>query len=126
MLANAFEAARQLEEESGVTVRLINLPWLNRIDASWLSEAVGTCRAVVTLDNHYVHGGQGEMIGAALAELGLAASPRLTRVGVTELPECGTNDEVLAYHRLDITSLVQAFRGALPQTSVEHRATQLT
>ena len=126
MLANAFEAASQLEEESGVTVRLINLPWLNRIDASWLSEAVGTCRAVVTLDNHYVHGGQGEMIGAALAELGLAASPRLTRVGVTELPECGTNDEVLAYHRLDITSLVQAFRGALPQTSVEHRATQLT
>ena len=126
MLANAFEAARQLEEESGVTVRLVNLPWLNRIDASWLREAVGTCRAVVTLDNHYVHGGQGEMIGAALAELGLASSPRLTRVGVTELPECGTNDEVLAYHRLDITSLVQAFRGALPQTSVERRATQLT
>jgi transketolase len=126
MLANAFEAAKQLEEESGVTVRLVNLPWLNRIDASWLREAVGTCRAVVTLDNHYVHGGQGEMIGAALAELGLASSPRLTRVGVTELPECGTNDEVLAYHRLDITSLVQAFRGALPQTSVERRATQLT
>ena len=126
MLANAFEAAKQLEEESGVTIRLVNLPWLNRIDASWLREAVGTCRSVVTLDNHYLHGGQGEMVGAALAELGLASSPRLTRIGVTELPECGTNDEVLAYHRLDISSLVQAFRGALPQASVARRATQLT
>jgi hypothetical protein len=61
-------------------------------------------------------------------------------VGVTELPECGTNDEVLAYHRLDIPSLVDAFRGALPRGDVEppqgtapsrsgqpaRRATQLT
>src|SRR5688572_12862522 len=36
MLANGFEAARQLEEETGTSVRLVNLPWLNRIDAAWL------------------------------------------------------------------------------------------
>jgi transketolase len=130
MLANAFEAARQLEEERGASIRLVNLPWLNRVDAAWLREAIGTCRSVVTLDNHYLHGGQGEMIAAAIAELGFEASPRVSRVGVMELPECGTNDEVLAYHRLDIPSLVQAFRGALPQAVVgrdpEARATQLT
>ena len=126
MLANAFEAARQLEEEAGVSVRLVNLPWLNRIDSSWLRETIGSCRSVVTLDNHYVHGGQGEMIGAALAELGLESSPRLTRIGVTELPECGTNDEVLAYHRLDVASLVQTLRKALPRVPVERGATQLT
>ena len=120
ILANAFEAAKLLEEESGVSVRLVNLPWLNRIDASWLRDALGTCRSVVTLDNHYRHGGQGQMIAAAIAELGLAAAPRVTRVGVAELPECGNNDEVLAYHGLDIASLVQAFRGALsPGDSAE-------
>jgi transketolase len=126
MLANAFEAARQLEEETGVSIRLVNLPWLNRVDLTWLREAIGTCRSVVTLDNHYLHGGQGEMVGAAIAELALDRSPRLTRVGVASLPECGTNDEVLAYHHLDIASLVQAFRGALPQSAMERRATQLT
>jgi len=126
MLANAFDAARQLEEESGVSIRLINLPWLNRVDPGWLRDSVGSCQSVVTLDNHYLHGGQGQMIGAALSELGLESSRRLTRVGVTELPECGTNDEVLAYHRLDIPSLVQAFRGALPQSAVNRKATQLT
>jgi transketolase len=126
MLANAFEAAQQVEDETGTSIRVVNLPWLNRVDAAWLREAIGTCRSVVTLDNHYLHGGQGQMIASAIAELQLDASPRVARVGVTELPECGTNDEVLAYHHLDIPSLVQVFRGALPQAVVERRATQLT
>jgi transketolase len=118
MLANGFEAARQLEEETGASVRLVNLPWLNRIDATWLRNVIGTSRSVVTLDNHYVHGGQGEMIAAAITELGLEAAPRVTRVGVDSLPECGTNDEVLAHHHLDVPSLVQAFRGALSPSPV--------
>ena len=131
MLANAFAAARQLQQDTGASVRLLNLPWLNRVDAAWLREAVGSCPSVVTLDNHYRHGGQGEMIAAAIAELGLDRAPRVTRVGVAELPECGTNDEVLAYHRLDIPSLIQAFRGALEGTAPsrsgqQSRATQLT
>ena len=126
MLANAFEAARQLQEGTGTSVRLVNLPWLNRVDAAWLRDTVGSCRSVVTLDNHYLHGGQGEMIAAAISELGLGRSPRVTRVGVTELPECGTNDEVLAYHRLDVPSLLEAFRGALSHGEIKRHETQLT
>jgi transketolase C-terminal domain/subunit len=80
---------------------------------------------VVTLDNHYVHGGQGMMIAAAIAGLGLEAPPDVTRIGVTSLPECGTNDEVLTHHQLDVPALVQAFRGALPHSGV-NRAAQLT
>ena len=125
MLANAFEAVRQLEEASGSRVRVVNLPWLNRVNPAWLRRAVGDCRAVVTLDNHYVHGGQGEMIAATLAELDVDAPCRVTRVGVRELPECGTNDEVLAYHRLDIASLVETLSNALPAVPAS-RAPQLT
>ena len=66
-----------------------------------------TAAPIVTLDNHYVHGGQGEMLAAAIAELGLEPAPRVLRVGVTALPECGTNDEVLAHHRLDVAGLVK-------------------
>jgi transketolase len=124
MLANAFDAAQQLEQDAGIRVRLVNLPWLNRLDPSWLRAVIRTCRAVVTLDNHYVHGGQGAMIAAAIAGLGLDA--RVTQVGVTSLPECGTNDEVLTHHHLDIPSLVQAFHGALSPRGVARRSAQLT
>ena len=112
LLSNAWHAAEELERTAGVTTRLINLPWLNRVDAGWLRDAIGDRRAMVLLDNHYVRGGQGEMVAAAVAELALDPAMTVTRVGVTELPECGTNDEVLEYHGLDIPSLVKAFRAA--------------
>ena len=65
---------------------------------------------IVTLDNHYVHGGQGEMVAAAVASLGLQPSVTVSTIGVSGLPECGTNDEVLAYHGLDVASLVRIIR----------------
>ena len=42
----------------------------------------------------------------------------VTRLGVTELPECGTNDEVLAYHGLDEAALMKEFRGAVERAKV--------
>ncbi len=114
LLANAFEAAEEIEKATGVSIRLVNLPWLNRVDPAWLRHVIGTRRAVITMDNHYVHGGQGEMVAAAIAALGLEPAARVTRIGVTELPECGTNDEVLAYHGLDVAGLV-ALRDVTPR-----------
>ena len=112
MLANAWEAAERLAAE-GVQVKIVNLPWLNRLDTEWLKDVVGPIRHILTLDNHYVHGGQGEMIAAAVAELALSPSARVTRLGVTELPECGTNDEVLKYHKLDVDGLFDSMQQTL-------------
>ena len=53
------------------------------------------------------------MLAAAIARLGLASAPTVLSLGVTSLPECGTNDEVLQHHGLDVASLVQRFRAAL-------------
>ena len=92
---------------------MVVLPWLNRVDPAWLRGAIGTRRVVITMDNHYVKGGQGEMIAAAIARLSLQPSPSVTSLGVTSLPECGTNDEVLQHHGLDAVSLAQRFRAAL-------------
>jgi transketolase len=119
LLANAYEAAAELERSTGASVRLVNLPWLNRVDAGWLRDVVGSCRSIVTLDNHYVRGGQGDLLATAVAELGLEPSARVTRVGLMELPVCGTNDEVLAYHRLDVAGLANRLRHAVPHTNMD-------
>jgi transketolase len=112
LLANAYEAVREIETATGTSIALVNLPWLNRVDASWLRDTIGARRAIVTLDNHYVRGGQGEMLAATIAGFGLDPAPRVTRIGVTELPECGANDEVLAYHGLDVPGLVRSLSKA--------------
>jgi transketolase len=115
LMASAYEAVEEIEKSTGATIRLVNLPWLNRIDLRWLREVVGGRRSIVTLDNHYLKGGQGEMVATAIAELGLEPASRVWRVGVMALPQCGTNDEVLAHHKLDVASLVSSFRRAVPQ-----------
>jgi transketolase len=112
LLSNTVVAADEIEQATGIGIRVVNLPWLNRVDRAWLRQAVGARRSIVTLDNHYLAGGQGEMIAAAIAELELQPAARVTRLGVAELPECGTNDEVLAYHRLDVPSLVRTLGAA--------------
>src|SRR5215217_8116644 len=122
MLSNAWHAAAEIEKASGLRIRVVNLPWLNRVDAAWLQETIGDCRTIITLDNHYVHGGQGEMLAAAVAELGLDPTVRVSRIGVTELPQCGTNDEVLAYHRLDVAGLVEQFRSVLEHATARTKA----
>jgi transketolase len=101
LLPQAIHAADKLREEHNVSVRVVNLPWLNRIDHSWLHDAATGVRHIVTLDNHYIEGGQGQLISAALSTLDLPALLSITNLGLTEVPACGTNDEVLAYHKLD-------------------------
>ena len=111
LLTNAFHAAERLASDHGVSVEVVALPWLNRVDPEWLGARVAGKRLVVTLDNHLVRGGQGEMLLATLARGGhaVACLPR----GVETVPACGTNDEVLAHHRLDVDALVADVVAAL-------------
>jgi len=112
MLPQAFEAARLLRER-GIGLQVVNLPWLNRIDSQWLHETVEGHRLLVTLDNHYVWGGQGEWLVSQVARLGLASPPRAVLLGVREIPACGTNEEVLRYHGLDAASLADTIASTL-------------
>jgi transketolase len=105
MLSQAVVAAQLLRRDHGLGLTVVNLPWLNRVDTDWLRMTVQNYRVLLTLDNHYVAGGQGEMLAATLAETGLLDGRRLRRLGLTDLPACGQNDEVLRAHGLDAESL---------------------
>jgi transketolase len=105
MLSEACRAAGLLLSEHGIRLRVVNLPWLNHIDVQWLSETVAGVSHVFTLDNHYITGGQGQMIAAALAGYDPGHDLRIRHFGVRDIPFCGRNDEVLRAHRLDAVSL---------------------
>ncbi|MDX2053137.1 MAG: transketolase C-terminal domain-containing protein [Polyangiaceae bacterium] len=112
LLAEAWNASLALEAQHGLQVGVVSLPWLNRIDEAWLARVVGSRRHVFTLDNHYVLGGQGQLIGATVAALGLDAV-RVHNIGIESVPACGRNQEVLQHHGLDAANLVQRVRSAL-------------
>lgn len=103
MLNSAFKAAELLEKGEGVNVSVMNFPWLNTVDTEWFVTLLKQYSAVITIDDHYVQGGQGEMLGSALAKL--KNKLQIRHLGVEEIPHCGTNDEVLLSHSLDVASI---------------------
>jgi transketolase len=109
LLSNAWRAADELTE-AGFSTAVINLPWLNRIDDDWVRTALGRFPFVVTLDNHAVALGQGDMIAAALART--RTRSEVSSLGLTDIPACGTNVEVLAHHGLDGPSIARTVLAA--------------
>lgn len=102
MLSEAVKAASLLERR-GLSATIVNLPWLNRIDQDWLRDCIAGSRLLVTIDNHYINGGQGDMVLSAVAELGISLPCR--KLGLTETPPSGTNDQVLQAVGLDGESI---------------------
>lgn len=105
MLANAWHAREQLDEEHGISLKIVNMPWLNKVNHAWLADAVADIPFVFTVDNHYLTGGQGEMLACAMGEIGSLGNVEIVRMGLSDIPQCGTNDEVLAAHGLDAGSI---------------------
>src|SRR5262245_16790131 len=108
LMTNAWLAADRLAAD-GISAAVINLPWLNRIDEDWVRHTFSRVGAVLTLDNHYVTLGQGVMVASALARTSVHADVR--SIGLTDVPACGGNAEVLAHHGLDADGIVRAVQG---------------
>jgi transketolase len=109
MLSQAWAAAETLAGE-GVRFAVVALAWLRDIDGAWLAEVAGDA-PLVTLDNHYVDGGQGDAVLRALSEA--RANPPVVRLGVRSVPVCGDNLDVLRAHGLDAGSVAARVRAEL-------------
>ncbi len=73
----------------------------------WLKQATQDVRHVISMDNHFTIGGQGDRLAAEITALGLA-NFKLHRLSVgNQVPHHGTNDEVLSAHGLSAESVYQ-------------------
>lgn len=100
----AIQAAEILADK-GIEATIIVTPWINRIDISWLRKTLGSTPLVVTLENHYTESGVGSYYTKLMANFGLLYNRKVLTLGINELPVCGSNDEVLAFHGLNADML---------------------
>jgi transketolase len=112
MLSEALKAAERLSGQ-GIELRIVNLPWLNRIDTGWLREALRGVSHLFTIDNHYIDGGQGDYVLSAVARLDPPLTIACHKFGLEAVPPSGTNDEVLAAVGLDNATLAERIKAAL-------------
>ncbi len=113
MLHEALRASEYLAE-AGFGLRVIDLPWLNRIDPNWLIAALNDISDVYVIDDHAPVGGLGDALLDTLNRVGwLGAdgkSRRFTKFAVEGFPACGTPAEALAFHQLSGDALATRIR----------------
>jgi transketolase len=112
MLTSAVEAAQVLQNNHAITVKVINLPWLNHVDAGWLAHSLDDCKAIFSIDNHYLIGGQGDRIADGLASQTQVAT-KLHRICLSDIPACGTNPEILQSHGFDAGRIASIIRSTI-------------
>ena len=105
MLSQAYKAAEALKRQ-GVGMKVVNLPWLNVVDVNWLNTLIGSTKLIVTIDDHYVTGGQGEQLIAAMTKVNFLGDCDVRSLGIDRIPYCGTNSELLEAHKLDSENIM--------------------
>ncbi len=104
MLNETLLAAELLEKEN-ISLKVVDMPWLNRVDGQWLEDTAGDCKSIYVLDNHSTYGGLGDCLLNAVMSSKKLIEKKFQKLGIDEYPACGTPKETLAYHKLDGKSI---------------------
>lgn len=104
MLHEALLASELLEKEN-FSLKVVNMPWLNRVDKDWFEDVAADCKAIFVLDNHAAVGGLGDCLLNAFVSSLTLKSKFFQKIVVNDYPACGTPSETLKYHKLDGGSL---------------------
>lgn len=103
--------AYEILKKSGFGLKVVNMPWLNKIDLDWLAEVTDKFKKIYVLEDHSTTGGLGDRILDALASVHHFKGKLFEKIGLNDYPECGTPEEVLKYHGLDGMSLAERISG---------------
>jgi transketolase len=92
--------------ETGSSARVSDLYSVKPVDADAVLAAAAETRALVTVEDHWIEGGLGDVVAAVLAENGVATP--LTRLAVTERPRSGPPEALLAAAGIDAEHIAAA------------------
>lgn len=107
-----FEALKAHEtlQAAGIAVRVIDLYGIAPIDrATLLESARATQGRILTVEDHYAHGGLGDAVLGALADEGV----RLHKLAVREIPHSGKPDELLDRFGISARHIVETAKRML-------------
>ena len=106
---NALLAARELEKEN-ISVVVANVHTIKPLDTEKILSLARECRAVVSVEEHQVHGG----LGGAIAELLASEAPTpMEFVGMHDkFGQSGTGAELIEHYGMGVKSIIEAARKA--------------
>ena len=109
MVAVALEAAEALAK-AGVQCRVINMSTVQPLDEEAVAKAATETGALVTAEEHYIHGGLGSLVSQTASRT--AAVP-VEMVALDRYAESGRSEQLLSKYGLTSSDIEQAVRRAL-------------
>jgi len=109
MLNEALVASELLEKE-GFELEVVNMPWLNFVDISWLEEVIMPHDNIFVIEDHARFGGLGEFLITELTKANLLEHNNFTIFAIDGFPACGSPSEALNFHGLDGESLAKRIK----------------
>jgi transketolase len=110
MLHEALKASEILAER-GFGLKVVDMPWLNRVDAAWLDGVLAGFDTVFVIDDHAPYGALGEAVLGRVNDSDSLRGTPVVKLGVDGYPACGTPQEALAAHALDAASIAARIEG---------------
>jgi transketolase len=108
---HAVLAAAELAERDGVSCSVISVPTIRPLDVDAIVRAA-KCGAVITVEEHMVHGGLGEACAAVLVEAGVHARCKL--VGIPdEYTVTGSQADIFRHYGISMEGLAASARTLL-------------
>ena len=100
----ALHAHEQLSKQ-GISIRVIDLYSVQPIDTATLVRCARETRGrLITVEDHYVGGGIGDAVAAAVAGHGFSVH----RLAVREIPRSGAPEQLLDYYGISARHIVEA------------------
>ena len=109
MVAVALEAAEAMSRE-GVQCRVINMSTIQPLDEEAIRQAAEETGAIVTAEEHYIHGGLGSLVAAAASR---NASVPIEMVALDRYAESGRSEQLVVKYGLTAGSVESAVRQVL-------------
>ena len=101
-----FEAlkAHDLLAQKGIAIRVIDLYSIKPVDReTLLSSARATRNSILTVEDHYKHGGLGDMVMSAVGSEGV----KVHKMAVTEIPHSGKPEELVDRYGISARHIVE-------------------
>jgi transketolase len=106
---HAVEASKILEQEDGLSVRVLNLHTIKPIDREAVLDALRATRRIITVEDHNIYGGLGSAVAEVIAESGLGCA--FQRVGIPDTyTVIGYPEDILNHYKLDTDGIIEKVR----------------
>jgi len=105
----AIDAAKLLQEQDGLSVRVLNMHTIKPLDEEAVLKAIKETRRIITFENHNIFGGLGSAVADVIAASGKGCAFR--KVGI---PDCyalvGYPDDLYSHYKLDTDGIIEKVR----------------